>query len=171
MKEEWKDVVGYEGRYSVSSLGRVRSNSRTVWNGKGNHVLKERIMKQCSPQGYPVVNLTMKNRQETRMVHHLIAESFLDHTMNGHKGLLIDHIDNNQLNNNLKNLQLVTARTNNSKDRKNKTSKYTGVSWCKTANKWRARIRVNNKYKSLGVFKDEYKAHLAYQTELTKINK
>jgi hypothetical protein len=30
--ETWKDILGYEGSYQVSDLGRVKSLSRTVLN-------------------------------------------------------------------------------------------------------------------------------------------
>ena len=39
MKEQWKPVVGYEGNYEVSNLGRVKSLPR---NGT---IKKERIIK------------------------------------------------------------------------------------------------------------------------------
>ena len=29
MKEEWKDIKGYEGLYQISNLGRVKSLSKT----------------------------------------------------------------------------------------------------------------------------------------------
>ena len=34
MKEEWRPLVGYEGLYEVSNMGRVKSLERTVWNEK-----------------------------------------------------------------------------------------------------------------------------------------
>lgn len=41
--EEWKDVLGYEGCYQVSSKGRVKSLSRPVKRGNISGMLKERI--------------------------------------------------------------------------------------------------------------------------------
>lgn len=35
-KEIWKDVVGYEGLYQVSSLGNVKSLRRIINYGRGN---------------------------------------------------------------------------------------------------------------------------------------
>lgn len=32
MEEIWKDIIGYEGLYQVSTLGRIKSLSRRVWN-------------------------------------------------------------------------------------------------------------------------------------------
>lgn len=51
---------------------------------------------------------------------------------------------------------------NTSKDRKNKTSKYTGVSWHKQSNKWLAQFRENGSVKYLGTFETEEEARDAY---------
>ncbi len=84
--------------------------------------------------------------------------------------IVVDHINNDPLNNKLYNLQLITQRENVSKDKKG-TSKYTGGSWSKTANKWTSNIRINGKIKHLGFYIKEKEAAQAYQKELTKINK
>ena len=49
-------------------------------------------------------------------------------------------------------------------------SKYTGVSWCKLSNKWKATISKNNKTIYLGLFKNEYEASERYQREINKNN-
>nr|DAN12757.1 MAG TPA: NUMOD4 motif protein [Caudoviricetes sp.] len=40
MEEIWKDVVGYEGLYQVSNLGRVRSAKKEIWLGHGKGFIK-----------------------------------------------------------------------------------------------------------------------------------
>lgn len=50
-----------------------------------------------------------------------------------------------------------------------KSSKYKGVSWHKSRNKWRAQITINGKRKHLGYFSEEYDAHLAYERALDLI--
>jgi hypothetical protein len=60
------------------------------------------------------------------------------------------------------NLQLITNKKNTSKDRKNKTSKYTGVSWHKQSNKWLAQFKENGTTKYLGTFESEEKAKLQF---------
>jgi hypothetical protein len=62
------------------------------------------------------------------------------------------------------NLQLITNKKNTSKDRKNKTSKYTNVSWHKQSNKWLAQFRENGSVKYLGTFETEEEARDAYNT-------
>jgi hypothetical protein len=94
----------------------------------------------------------------------LVAMAFLNHKPCGHK-LVVDHIDNNPLNDRLYNLQVITHRQNCSKDKKG-TSKYTGVTWEKRINKWKAHIRINSKLKYLGYFTDELKAANAYKKAL-----
>ena len=62
MKEIWKDVKGYEGRYQVSSLSRVRSMERILHckNGK-KYTKKGRIMSIClSSAGYCKLTLYRK---------------------------------------------------------------------------------------------------------------
>ena len=60
MKEIWKPVVGHEGRYEVSSLGRVRETKILKVDGGGHR--------------YSRVNID----GSTRYVHRLVADSFLD---------------------------------------------------------------------------------------------
>lgn len=49
-------------------------------------------------------------------------------------------------------------------------SKYVGVSWNKTANKWQSTITKNGKTVYLGLFKNEYEASECYQREINKNN-
>lgn len=122
------------------------------------------VWKDISSNGYYTVSL-FKFNKKTFTNHILVAVHFLNHKSNGFK-IIIDHIDNNKLNNNVSNLQLISVRENTSKDRKNKTSKYTGVSWYKITNKWKSSIRINGKVKHLGYFENELDASNAYQSAL-----
>lgn len=172
MKEIFKDVPGYEGYYQASNQGRVKSLNRNVKHPYGNvRFIKRRILKPCIVKGYYCVRLSKKGKCKTYPVHILIALTFLDFKQTGHGGLIMDHINNIKTDNRLENLQIITNRENTSKDRKNGTSKYVGVSWCKTSKKWRSYIYLDGKNKFLGYFKDQYKAHLKYQEELKLINK
>ena len=169
MKEIWKDVLGYEGLYQVSDYGNVKSLSRTITKGNITYVTKDKILKQSVDSvGYPYVNLSDYKKQKTFRIHQLVAVAFLNHTPDKHKGLVIDHIDGNKLNNMTTNLQLITNKENTSKDRKNKTSKYTGVSWHKQSNKWLAQFRENGSVKYLGTFETEEEARDAYNASQNK---
>jgi hypothetical protein len=83
---------------------------------------------------------------------------------------LVDHIDNNKLNNKLNNLQLTTNRINSTKDRVGPTSKFIGVGFHKSTNKWRSRIQIDGKNIWLGVFVTEIEASNAYQNALKSIS-
>ena len=97
--------------------------------------------------------------------------AFLNHKPCGHK-LIVDHIDNNPLNNNVENLQIVTNRVNTTKDRKGSSSKYVGVCYSdKGINRWRATTSVNGKVVSLGSFDTEERASIAYNFALTQLDK
>lgn len=165
-EEEFRDVIGYEGLYQISNLGNVKSLARLVYNDKGQYLIKERFKKLfISKSGYYIVSLHKNKKGCANQVHQLIAEAFLGHKRCGYKSV-VDHIDNNPLNNNVNNLQLITHRLNNSKDRKN-VSGYTGVYW--ERNKWRARLNFNGKKIHLGYFTDKYDAHLVYQNKLKEL--
>lgn len=75
-----------------------------------------------------------------------------------------DHKDRNGLNNQKINLRKCTRSENqkNSKSRVNCSSKYLGVDWDKSRNKWRSQITINHKNKWLGRFYNEIDAAKAY---------
>ena len=100
MNEEWRDIKGYEGRYQVSNLGRVRSLLR---NGL---IRKQKLFGNTD---YLHVVL-LKDRKYTRLsVHRLVAEHFVE----GYKeGYVVNHKDENKHNNRADNLEWCTFRYN-----------------------------------------------------------
>lgn len=71
MKEEWKDVVGYEGLYKVSSLGRVkRLRLRTKLMSEYCN------LSHCS-DGYLRIRLTRRGVHKAHYVHRLVAIAFI----------------------------------------------------------------------------------------------
>ena len=170
MREIWKAIPGYEGIYQVSSLCRVKSLERVAKNSRGGcRIVKERILKHgINSSGYYVVDLCLKGNRKTFRVANLVAMAFLNHKPDGFK-VVVDHIDNNPLNDRPENLQLISQRDNATKDRKTRTSKYTGVCWHKNVKKWIAQIHLNGKTKYLGYFELETDASKAYQEKLNEI--
>jgi hypothetical protein len=164
MEEIWKSIPNYEGLYEVSNLGRVKSLSRFVNSGMG-YKIKERILKPIT-DGHGYINVGLSSKKYK--VHKLVAIVFLGHTPNGY-ALVVDHINNIKTDNRVNNLQLITNRENCSKDRKNKSSKYIGVTWDKQTNKWRTSIIINKKRINLGRFLNEEDASIAYQNKLKEI--
>jgi hypothetical protein len=168
MEEIFKDIPGYEGMYQVSNLGSVKSLSKYLIHFCGGvRLTKEKNLKQGLNTKYNRFNVCLFKdlKSKTFCVHQLVAMAFLGHKPCGYKKI-VDHIDNNPFNNNVNNLQIITNRENCSKDRKNKTSKYTGVSFVKDRNKWVSQIYVNGKSKHLGRYNTELEAHEAYKNEL-----
>lgn len=170
--EIWKDIPCFEGLYQASTLGNIRSLDRVVVSvnkyGEYNKHLKGKDKSfNLHTSGYFMCILCKEGRQKTWLIHQLIAMTFLNHKPNAHQ-LIVDHIDNNPLNNKIDNLQIITVRKNSSKDkfRKNITSKYTGVSWYKSISKWKAQINIKNKVIHLGYFYTEKEASEAYQKAL-----
>lgn len=165
LAEQFKPIKGYEGRYEVSNLGRVKSLSQTWITYRGGKQSKgETILAQAKDGfGYLVVCLRNSNSTRTTRIHHLVWDHFGDKPRNG-RVLQVDHIDNNKQNNHIDNLQLLNNRENVSKGclLKHKSSKYTGVSYDKVYNKWVARIRMGNINKNLGRYDSEIDAALVY---------
>jgi len=155
--EIWKDIKGFENKYQISNLGRVKS------------LLTNKYLKHCiNGSGYYLVTLCYNGKKYNKSIHKLLADTFLIKESND---LVVDHINNIKTDNRLENLQFTTHRINVTKDKKNKISKYIGVTFEKKRNKWRARIRLNKVNISLGYFNDEYQAHLRYEQELNTISK
>lgn len=70
MSEEWRPVVGFEGAYSVSNLGRVKSHRR--------YRVAERIMRpSASGKGYRTVFLRFNELRDRRFVHEMVLEAFV----------------------------------------------------------------------------------------------
>ncbi len=104
--EIWKYVPGYEGLYQASSLGRVKNLQRK----------KEKIFK-ASPNkgGYITISLKKNNYTKYFYTHQIIAITFLDFKICGHK-LEVDHINNIKSDNRVENLQILTHRDNTFKN-------------------------------------------------------
>jgi frataxin-like iron-binding protein CyaY len=158
--EIWKDIPNYEGIYQASDLGRIKSFKRN----------KVKILKQLeNTRGYLRVTLYDKNaNNRTIVTHALVAMAFLDYKPNKKQDFVIDHINNNKLDNRLINLQIITNRQNSSKEIKG-SSKFIGVHWNTNSKKWRAVIVFNKRSIHLGLFNDEYEASIQYKQALSLI--
>jgi len=171
--EEWRDIPDYEGIYQASNLGRFKSLKRKSWNGFSWHLTSEKILKQSNSRKYLCVGLCKNNKVKIRQTQVWIAITFLGHVPCGFK-IVVDHIDENQKNNNYKNLQLITNRENVNKslEKINSSSKYRGVSYDTRVKKFKAAICIYHKKNVyLGYFINEIHAHYAYETALKNLDK
>lgn len=113
-KEIWKDIVGYEGLYQISSNGRVKRLSRWVSDTLGRkRLFDEKILvnRISSATGYPCINLSKKGKVKTWNIHTLIADAFIP---NPYNLPCINHIDEKRANSVLSNIERCTYAYNNS---------------------------------------------------------
>jgi hypothetical protein len=97
--EEWRDVVGYEGLYSVSNLGRVLSHQRSPTAPQGGLILKPWA------GDYMSVWLCRSGKGKAHAIHQLVAHAFLGPPR---PGVEPNHIDGVASNNRLENLEYLT---------------------------------------------------------------
>ena len=132
MDEEFETIKVYEN-LSVSKSGNV------IYNGVG---IEPKI-----EDGFFVVRL--REHEKPIKVHRLVADAFIP---NPKKKLIINHIDNNRLNNNVNNLRWATIQEMSFHQviSKNNTSGSKGIYYKKSNDKWRAMIFYNGKLQQIG---------------------
>lgn len=101
MAELWKDIVGYEGLYQVSNLGRIRSFYK-----RRNDV---EFLKFADNHGYKTITLHKDGRQKTFRVHRLVAVAFLPNESDKPQ---INHINGNKSDNRASNLEWCSQSEN-----------------------------------------------------------
>lgn len=111
MKEIWKDIHGYEQRYQVSNIGRIKSLKRVCKRGNNHKPVNECILKPGNNKGYMTVALSKNGNVKYFQVHRLVAEAFIPNPDNLP---CVNHKDENSLNNNVDNLEWCTYSYNNS---------------------------------------------------------
>ena len=111
MQEVWKDIKGMEGCYQISNKGRVKALERVVLRSvNGNIHIKEHIVKGSKDtKGYLQLDARVDGKRIVKLIHRLVAEAFID---NPNKYEQVNHKDGNKLNNDVSNLEWVTATEN-----------------------------------------------------------
>lgn len=100
-KEIWVDVIGYEGLYKISNLGRIESN---------HHDIAIILRNSNNGHGYLTYSLNSGNKKtKTFYAHRLVAKHFIP-KIEGKD--YVNHKDGNKSNNTVQNLEWCTALEN-----------------------------------------------------------
>lgn len=100
--EQWKDVEGFDGKYQVSNLGRVRATNY-------HRTEQCKMMKLFKNFDYLGVRLTKNGKGKTFFVHRLVASAFIE---NPEKKPYVNHKNGDKHDNQSKNLEWVTPSEN-----------------------------------------------------------
>ena len=101
-EEIWKALPGVTG-VEVSNFGRVRTIDRVVSGENGTRSLKGHVLKQCKNiDGYLTVSIQIDEKQATKRVHRLVAQTFIKNPDNLPQ---VNHKDCDRTNNNVENLE------------------------------------------------------------------
>jgi hypothetical protein len=150
--EIWKDVLGFEKRYMVSSFGNLYSKLR-----------KRELKPTLDKDGYRSITLYNKGFHKSFRMSRMVAINFIPNPKNlpqvNHK----DHIRNNDNVLNLEWCEDYENQRKRSEHKGGKTSKYVGVRYHSEPNNWQSRISIKRKTYTLGLFKTEIEASEAYQ--------
>lgn len=100
MSETWKPIPGYEGCYSASNLGRVRSEKRIApMYGTRTRIIRKRVLKESkSKEGYKSVHISGSGN---KLVHTLVLAAFIGSPGHDQEA---SHLDGDGSNNAIDNL-------------------------------------------------------------------
>ena len=99
-QEEWRPVIGLEGKYSISNTGRVRSHDRYVVCSDGERLFRGKELRPVKGTRYGHLQVNMSGRRE--YVHRLVLEAFKGECPTG---MECRHLDGDPSNNNVRNLE------------------------------------------------------------------
>jgi len=105
--EIWKDVKGYEGIYQISNLGRLKVKLKfrkcRSYNEKTLNPSKDK-------DGYLRTALTKNGKKQMKIMHRLVAETFLENNLNYP---VVNHINGIKDDNRVENLEWCSVLQNN----------------------------------------------------------
>lgn len=148
--EIWKPICGYD-KYEISNTGKIYS-----------HHTRKILSIQTNNWGYECIIIRANNRRHKKYIHREVAKAFIPNPENK---TLVDHDDNDKLNNHVSNLRWCDKSENAMNSNKQKritASKYKGVWLDKRSGKWHAEVICKKIKYRLGSFKHEVDAAMAY---------
>lgn len=109
--ENWRPIGGYEGIYSVSDRGRVRSEKRVITdkNGYNRRIPELILVPEITNGGHQRVSLWKNHKKDIRKVHHLVLEAFAGERPSGMEAC---HWNDIPTDNRLANLRWATQSDN-----------------------------------------------------------
>ena len=111
LNEEFRDIEGYEGKYQISNLGRIKSLPKE----RGHKDIKILIQK-VKKTGYHSIGLCKDGKVKYFHVHRLVGKTFIPNPENKPD---INHVNCIKSDNRLENLEWVTSYENNKHAREN----------------------------------------------------
>lgn len=107
----WLPIKDYEGLYEVSDTGLIKSVERIVLGQDGKeYPFREKLkVFDLNKNGYFYVSLHKEGKKKSLLVHRLVASAFLANPLNLEQ---VNHKNGNKQNNNVSNLEWVTAQEN-----------------------------------------------------------
>ena len=158
-KEIWKKIDWLIDDYEFSNFGRFKKNG----------VIKTF---NITKSGYYMVSVkTIFGEQRSYNLHQLIAVAFLNHKIIP-QGLVVDHINENKIDNNVNNLQLITISENTKKGKKilfQKHKSFAKLIYEEKKCKWHVKIKHNQITKYLFDFSSRDEAVIEVKKLLTKL--
>lgn len=142
-EEDMKDYPGYEGLYAATRDGKV-------WSYKSGRFLTP----SNNGKGYLKVNLNKDGKSTQKLVHRIIAETFIPNPENKPQ---VNHIDEDKTNNKVSNLCWMTAKenTNYGTGRQRQTNSRKKRVWC---------VELEKEFESITQAADElglWKSHVS----------
>ena len=109
-KENFIDVVGFEGIYQIGNQGTIRSIDRTVTRSNKQYPKKGVVLKTFkNNRGYTTVWLYNNGNKKYCLLHRIVAESWIKNPQNKPE---VNHINGNKDDNRVINLEWVTKSEN-----------------------------------------------------------
>lgn len=116
MKETWKDIEGFEGLYSISNTGKIKS-----FRGKKHG----RILLNRNKYGdYLRVVLKKGDMNKTVLIHRVVASHFICEIPKGHH---VHHKDGDKQNNYVTNLEIISPRAHSLITKKENPTMFDGM--------------------------------------------